>query len=73
MKSARLRTKPADTISVEEAGRRLGIGKNSAYRAVQRHEIPVLKFGRTLRVPLLAFERMLADPGHVQRPAGASS
>jgi excisionase family DNA binding protein len=48
------------TISVPEAGRRLGIGRNSAYEAAHRGEIPILRFGRTMRVPISAFEAMLA-------------
>jgi excisionase family DNA binding protein len=54
---------PADTISVPEAGRRLGLGKNAAYEAAGRGEIPVLRFGRLLRVPRVAFQRMLAEAG----------
>ena len=49
------------TISVAEAGKQLGLGKNGAYAAVARGEIPVLKFGSRLRVPVIAFERMLAE------------
>ena len=49
------------TISVPEAGRRLGLGKNASYEAARRGELPVLRFGRKLRVPLVAFERLLAD------------
>jgi excisionase family DNA binding protein len=49
------------TLSVPEAGRRLGLGKNASYEAARRGEIPVLRFGRKLRLPLVAFERMLAD------------
>ena len=39
------------TISVEEAGRLLGMSRRSAYRAVERGELPVLRFGRRLLVP----------------------
>jgi excisionase family DNA binding protein len=52
------KTKPA-TISVEEAGRRLGVGRNSAYEAAHRGEIPVIKIGKRLLVPRAAFDRML--------------
>jgi len=47
------------TISVPEAGRRLGLGKNLSYEAARRGELPVLRFGRKLRVPIAAFERLL--------------
>ena len=49
------------TISVPEAGRRLGLGKNASYEAARRGELPVLRFGRKLRVPCIAFERMLTE------------
>jgi len=39
------------TVRVEEAGGWLGLGRSSAYEAVRRGEIPVLRFGRALRVP----------------------
>ena len=47
------------TISVTEAGRRLGVGKNSAYEAARRGEIPSIRVGRRLLVPIAAFEAML--------------
>ena len=47
------------TITVEEAGRLLGIGRNSAYEAASKGEIPTIRIGRRLLVPLVAFERML--------------
>jgi excisionase family DNA binding protein len=49
------------TVSVPEAGRRLGLGKNLSYEAAQRGELPVLRFGRKLRVPLAALERLLNE------------
>jgi len=49
------------TISVPEAGRRLGLGKNASYEAARRGELPVLRFGRKLRVPIVAFDRLLLE------------
>ena len=49
------------TVNVEEAGQILGIGRNSAYDAVRRGEIPVIKIGKLLRVPVVALERMLEE------------
>lgn len=46
------------TISVEDAGRRLGICRNAAYEAAGRGEIPTIKIGRRLLVPEAAFDRM---------------
>ncbi|MGD0880508.1 MAG: helix-turn-helix domain-containing protein [Acidimicrobiales bacterium] len=38
-------------MTVEQAGEFLGLGRSSAYEAARRGELPVLRFGRTLRVP----------------------
>jgi excisionase family DNA binding protein len=43
--------KETPTISVEEAALLFGIGRNQAYEAVQRGEIPSLRFRRSIRVP----------------------
>lgn len=48
-----------ETYSVPEAGRIVGLGKNASYEAARRGELPVLRFGRLLRVPRAALERML--------------
>ena len=49
------------TLTVEEAAEILGIGRNSAYEAVKRGEIPALRLGRRLLVPRAALERILRD------------
>jgi excisionase family DNA binding protein len=46
-------------ISVPEAGRRLGIGRSAAYAAAAKGELPVMRIGGLLRVPLAALERKL--------------
>jgi hypothetical protein len=48
------------TISVPEAGKRyFGLCRNAAYDAAARGDIPTIKIGRLLRVPVRALERML--------------
>ena len=48
------------TISVPEAGKRLaGLSRNGSYAAAARGELPTIRLGRLLRVPLLALERMV--------------
>lgn len=48
------------TMTVEEAGRKyFDLCKRSSYAAVKRGEIPVIKVGRLLRVPVVAMERMM--------------
>jgi excisionase family DNA binding protein len=58
--SRRQRSKQkTDAYTVPEAGQRLGIGRNQAYAAAKRGEIPTIKIGRSLRVPKPAFDRLL--------------
>ena len=57
------------TMSVEEAGRRLGVSRNSAYEAAGRGEIPTIKIGRRLLVPTIAFDRLLDSPVSVKTGA----
>lgn len=40
------------TCTVPEAGRLLGIGRDAAYGAVARGELPCLRLGRRLVVPV---------------------
>jgi excisionase family DNA binding protein len=49
------------TLTVEEAARLLGIGRNSAYEAVRRGEIPAIRIGKRFVVPRAALERMLSE------------
>lgn len=58
---------PSRTISVEEAGRQLGLSRNSAYLAAGRGEIPTIKIGRRLLVPIVAFERLFDRPSDASR------
>ena len=48
------------TLTVDETAKCLGIGRNSAYEAIARGEIPVVKVGKRLLVPKAALEKLLA-------------
>ena len=48
------------TLTVDETAKCLGIGRNSAYEAIARGEIPVVKVGKRLLVPKAALEILLA-------------
>lgn len=48
------------TLTIAEAARQLRIGKNAAYDAAHRGEIPTIRIGKRLLVPRAAFEKLLA-------------
>jgi excisionase family DNA binding protein len=47
------------TLSIDEAAELCGIGRNAAYSAVHRGELPSLRFGRRYRVPTAPLLEML--------------
>jgi len=48
------------TMSVPEAGKKyFDLSRDSSYRAAERGEIPTIRVGRLLRVPVRAMERLL--------------
>jgi excisionase family DNA binding protein len=47
------------TVTVVEAAKLLRIGRNSAYEAARRGELPVVRIGRRLLVPRAALEQLL--------------
>jgi len=49
------------TISVDEAAQILGISRNSAYEAVTRAEIPVIRIGRRIRVVVSQLKCLLGE------------
>jgi hypothetical protein len=55
------------TLSVPEAGRRyFDMGRQAAYGAAKRGDIPTIRIGRLIRVPVRALERMLDNAGGKQ-------
>lgn len=63
--SKRHKPQPVERVclSVEEAGRALGIGRNSAYEAVRSGQIPSLKIGGRYVIPRKALDRLLDGVG----------
>jgi hypothetical protein len=56
------------TLSVPEAGRRyFDMGRQAAYGAAKRGDIPTIRIGRLIRVPVRALEKMLDNAGGGQR------
>jgi excisionase family DNA binding protein len=50
------------TLSVEAAGEALGLGRSASYDAVRRGDIPVIRIGRRLLVPVPRLKAMLGLP-----------
>jgi hypothetical protein len=55
-------------LDVPEAGAKLGLGRNASYAAAKRGDIPTIKIGRLLRVPIKAFEEKLRIAIERQEP-----
>lgn len=50
------------TLTVPEAGRvYFDLGRNSSYEAARRGDIPTIRIGRLLRLPVVALERKLEE------------
>ena len=55
------------TMSIPEAGALyFGLSRNGSYQAAERGDIPTIRVGRKLRVPVAAMERLLdsVNPKH---------
>ncbi len=50
---------PSGVMAVQEAASFLGIGRNTAYEAIRRGEIPSVRIGRRILVPKMALQRLL--------------
>ena len=50
------------TYTVDEAGRLLGISRNSAYQRAAEGQLPTIRLGRRLLVPKAALDRLLDTP-----------
>jgi excisionase family DNA binding protein len=48
---------------VPEAGAMLGLTRNGSYEAAKRGDIPTIRIGKLIRVPKLAFHKMLEEAG----------
>jgi len=55
------------TLTVPEAGRRyFDLGRNASYEAARRGDIPTIRIGRLLRVPVVQMERKLESASEGQ-------
>lgn len=52
------------TMTVPEAGKKYyDLGRNASYEAARRGDIPTIRIGRLLRVPVRVLDRMLDSAG----------
>ncbi len=49
------------TFTVPEAGEKLGVGRNASYEAARTGQIPTIRIGRRLLVPIARLKRMLEE------------
>ena len=57
------------TVSIEEAAPWYGLGRSSVYEAARRGQIPTIRVGRKVRVPVAAARRQLGlDPATAPAP-----
>jgi excisionase family DNA binding protein len=52
----------SQTYKIEDVAKILGIGRNQAYEAVRRGDIPSITIGSRQRVPKPALEKLLGGP-----------
>jgi excisionase family DNA binding protein len=51
------------TVTVQEAAQILGLGRNQAYEAAAAGQIPTIRIGKRILVPIAALNRMLGIDG----------
>jgi excisionase family DNA binding protein len=49
------------TMTIPEAGRALGIGRSAAYEAARNRQLPTIRIGKRLLVPISALETLLRN------------
>jgi Helix-turn-helix domain len=53
------------TVTVARAGEILGVGRNRAYDAARKGQLPLIEIGNRKRVILSALKKMLQEEGSV--------
>ena len=48
-------------LTIEEAGKLLGLGRSGTYEAARRRDIPTLKIGSRILVPKVALLKLLEE------------
>jgi excisionase family DNA binding protein len=58
------------TLTVDETRKKLGLSRGLIYQAIHKGEIPSVRIGRRILIPRAALEKLLANPGTPNIPAG---
>lgn len=53
-------------LTVMEAGKLLRLSRNGAYAAAKSGELPTIRIGRKLLVPIVRLNRLLAGDGNIK-------
>ncbi|MGH2451628.1 MAG: helix-turn-helix domain-containing protein [Candidatus Limnocylindria bacterium] len=61
-------TVPRLTLRIEEAADSLGISRTALYPYLRSGAIRVVRFGRSVRIPLAELERYVAERTHAEGP-----
>ena len=57
----------SQTLTVEEAGKALGISRMTAYKLVRKGQLPSLRLGRRVVVPRVQLEALLRGKAESER------
>jgi excisionase family DNA binding protein len=68
-----LTSRRSETISVEEAAARLGISRMAGYWAVWRNELPHIRVGRRILIPVAKLDEMLGKTNGAQPHEGEAA
>ena len=60
------------TLTVDEFAKILGIGRGTAYAAIKRGEIPHLRIGRRIVIPVQVVENLLSGRYNLLEPGPGS-
>lgn len=60
------------TMTIPEAAEKLGIGRNQGYEAAKAGQIPTIRIGKRLPVPVTALENKLLNASGTDRSGKAA-
>jgi excisionase family DNA binding protein len=52
------------TMNVNEASKALGVSRPSLYKAIRNNEVPVIRLGHRVLIPVAALDKYLENAGN---------